>query len=225
VRKLMVFVMVAVLGIGALAACSDGDEGSDGPGGSDQASDASDGEGRDDGGSDGAEGDPSDGDDGQPAGEPGQELALEAWAEEFCANFVGWLDAREANLDGIDTSVAVTDYPAQQAALEAFYTGEAAAADDLVVQLEQGSVPDLDDGEQLVADLTDLFGQLRDAAATAAEEVAALDPASSTFEADGQQLNLEYQTSLEDTGEQFTAISDEYPALTESATLEQQCIA
>jgi hypothetical protein len=221
VRKLMVIVVVALLGMGALASCSDGDEGSDGTSGSDRSAEADGGKG----GASADDGDASEGDEGQPDGEPGQELELEAWAEEFCASFVGWLDAREANLDGIDTSVAVTDYPAQQAALEAFYTGESEAAADLVVQLEEGSVPDIEGGDQLVADLATLFGELRDAAALAGQGVSDLDPSSSSFEADGQQLNLEYQTSLEETGERFTAISDQYPALTESATLEEQCIA
>lgn len=223
-RKLMVVLMVAVLGAGALGACSD--DADDARASTTEPGDATGG-----GADDGAGEDPPAGEgegegegEGGPAPEPGRVLGLDAWADEFCTSFVAWLDDREANLEGIDTTVAVTDYPAQQAALEAFYEGEAEAAGALVERLEQGSVPNLDGGDELVAELTSLFVELGDAASTAAEAAAALDSSSASFEADGQQLNLEYQSSLEATGDRFLAIAEDYPGLAENATLEERCV-
>lgn len=219
-RKLMVVLMVAVLGMGVLAACSD--DADDAAASTTQAADSEEANG--DERPSAEEGGDEPAGEGEPAAEPGQVLELDAWADEFCTSFVAWLDDREANIDGIDTSIAVTDYPAQQAALETFYEGEAEAAAELAERLEQGSVPDIDGGEELVAELASLFQELRGAADTAAEAVGALDPASPSFEADGQELNLAYQESIESTGERFLQVAERHPELDGNATLEERCV-
>jgi hypothetical protein len=219
-RKVLMVGGALLLVVGLLAGCS-----SEGPN-DDDGSTSTTVEGRPEGdASDGQDGDgaSNDGEDVDARPSPGEEAALDVWAEDFCVGFNAWRTSLTAATAEIDLSIDPTDYRAQQDALIAFFDLQADAADEQAGRVATGSVPAIPNGEGLVEELADIYRELAALARAASAEMAALDPSAASFERDGQQVAESYTEDFGAVGQRFGELETTYPALEAEEALNERC--
>ncbi|MEZ5180608.1 MAG: hypothetical protein R2702_01805 [Acidimicrobiales bacterium] len=105
------------------------------------------------------------------------------WAEGFCAAFTTWVDAIGAATDTLPATVEPGDYAGAKQAKVAQLDAAAEASGALVEALGELDPPDVEGGDELVADLEDRFDGVQASFEAASADVAALDEDPATFQA------------------------------------------
>ncbi|MCB1038372.1 MAG: hypothetical protein R2701_06245 [Acidimicrobiales bacterium] len=134
-------------------------------------------------------------------------VGIEAWATRFCAAFGDWGTALSAATKEAEAGLSATDVAASKEAVAALFSAASDATEELIAALRDIGAPDIDgDGDTLVEDLAAKFQGFVDAADAASDDVAALDPSSSTFKADANALIRRFQEQVAEVGDSFAEI-------------------
>ena len=147
-----------------------------------------------------------------PTVEPGTMQTPAAWAAAFCGSFDDFVAAVEEAIAGGGTGVLPDDYVAQQQALVEFFDLAADEAAAVATGLEDGGVPEVDRGDELVAGLVDRFESLSTSIQETSEAIAALDPDPATFEREASAFLTSFQEDISAAGSSLTEIDEEYPS-------------
>ena len=141
-------------------------------------------------------------------GDDGDTVSVDAWAEGFCGDFSDWLDT----VKDLSSQVgSATDLEGAKGEVVALFDGVAEETVELQKSITDGPVPDMDDGEQFLADLAEKFqgfvDETRDAA-TAAEGLSTSDP--NQFQTDVNDLVTKFQSDITEVGNAFGELDSVY---------------
>ena len=151
-------------------------------------------------------------------------VAVAAWADDFCGNFTTWLDEIKAASADIKDQVTPGDIGSAQQALVTLFGNASAATQKLINSLDQGGSPDVDKGDQLVADLVSKFEAFDKAALTAQSDAKALTSTDvTTFQSDADELTSRFQAEVTKVGDSFGEIDTKYPSSELNAALNSSC--
>jgi hypothetical protein len=218
--RMLLLAMVAVIALTAGACSSSGDDepaatttGAGTPGTSLDGSEEASGVDVDDGDA-GAD---RPGDDGPPTGL----VAVDEWADNFCGDFQAWLDGVKGASEGLSSSISPGDIDGAKAAIVGLFDDVAAQTDTLISEIEDGGAPDIDDGEDFLADLVARFEAFHAAISGAATEADAVDTADpAAFQATITELVSTFQAETEAVGSSFAELDAQYadPELNEAVS-------
>lgn len=151
-------------------------------------------------------------------------VAVDDWAKEFCTSFDAWRSDIATASEAIEGQITVGDAASLQTATVTFFTSASASTQTLISQIEDGGAPDIDDGDELVGDLTAGFEQVDEAAQNAVtatnaqptEDIASLQKATDL-------LVAQFQTDVEEVAESFSAIDEDFPSTELSEAITSSC--
>lgn len=149
-------------------------------------------------------------------------VAVDEWAAGFCDAFGGWLDDIETASSEI-SSLSPDDLETAQSAVSELFGTASDVTEDLIAQLEELGAPDIDDGDQLAADLQEKFQGFVDAADAAQAEVDDLELDLTTFESEFDDLIARFQDEVSAVGDSFAEIDAQYPSDDLDAALSESC--
>lgn len=216
-RKLLL-ALLAVLALFAGGCSSSGDE-ETGSATTAAAPDGGDGDGTTTTGSE--EGDGDEGGDEEPASDL---VEVEAWADNFCGDFQAWLDGVKAASEGLSGSIAPGDIEGAKAAIVDLFDDVAGQTETLITEIEDGGAPDIDDGEQFLADLLTKFEEFHTAITDAGAEAEAVDTADpAAFQATITELVSTFQAETETVGNSFSELDARYPDQDLNAAVTSSC--
>jgi len=150
-------------------------------------------------------------------------IEVEEWAATFCGNFGTWLDGIQAASTAVGSQVTAGDFASAQTAISGLFGTASEVTGVLITEIEAGGAPDIDDGEGLVDDLVDRFGQFVSAADQAKADTDALEVDPATFEADAKELTDRFSAEVESVGESFDQIDADYASADLNAALTKEC--
>ncbi len=134
----------------------------------------------------------------------GDTVPVEDWAEGFCGDFSDWIDEIETLSGNVQDGVTPGDVEGAKAAIVDLFSKVADETEDLQASITDGAAPDVEDGDQFVADLAEKFqgfiDETRDAA-DAAEGVSTTDAAA--FQSEINTLVTDFQTNINEVGNAF----------------------
>jgi hypothetical protein len=152
-------------------------------------------------------------------------VSAQTYAQRLCANMQSYID---------EVAILSTDYareldPAaeldeQRDALLVFLDDVLVATDRLIAGIERGGVPDVDDGEEVVAAIGDTFAEARAILVDArgqVEEISVDDP--QTFADQRNEIGETIQASLGEIGTSLASI--DAPELTAAFNADPECAA
>jgi ABC-type glycerol-3-phosphate transport system substrate-binding protein len=148
---------------------------------------------------------------------------VDEWAAGFCGSFSTWLDEIQAASSDVGSQVTAGDLESAQAAISTLFGTASDVTETLITDLEDLGAPDIDDGEQLVADLGDKFQGFVDAADTAQADTDALDLDPATFEEQANGLVERFQAEVSAVGDSFGEIDAAYPSPELNAAISESC--
>jgi len=135
------------------------------------------------------------------------------WADGFCGSFTTWLEDIQSASSDVGGQVTPGDIESAKTAISGLFGTASDATQTLISDLEAGGAPDIEDGDQLVADLIEKF-EAFDAAsqdAKADTEALATDDIA-TFQADAEELTTRFQDEVNTVADSFTEIDANYPS-------------
>lgn len=150
-----------------------------------------------------------------------EKVPVDEWAEGFCGDFSAWTATIEDVGDNIASDITPGDLEGARTAIEGLFGDVAAETQSLVDSLESSGTPDIDDGDQFVADLSEKFQGFIDAtnaSKEAAAEIPIDDP--TTFQTEFTSLFEDFQSNINDVGDSFGELDAKYsdPELQEALT-------
>ncbi len=167
------------------------------------------------------EGDGDQGGDEEPASDL---VEVEAWADNFCGDFQAWLDGVKAASEGLSGSIAPGDIEGAKAAIVGLFDDVAGQTDTLITEIEDGGAPDIDDGEEFLADLVTKFEEFHAAITEAGAEAEAVDTADpAAFQATITELVSTFQAETETVGNSFSELDARYPDQDLNAAVTSSC--
>lgn len=148
-------------------------------------------------------------------------VPVDEWAEGFCGDFSAWSTTIEGVGEDIAADITPGDLEGARTAIEGLFGDVAAETDSLIESLETGGAPDIEDGDQFVADLSEKFQGFVDAtnaSKAAAAEIPVDDP--TAFQTEFTQLFEDFQSNINDVGDSFGELDAKYsdPDLQEALT-------
>lgn len=148
-------------------------------------------------------------------------VPVDEWAEGFCGDFSAWTTTIENVGDDIAADITPGDLEGARTAIEGLFGDVAAETESLIESLETGGAPDIDEGDQFVADLSEKFQGFVDAtndSKAAAAEIPIDDP--TAFQTEFTQLFEDFQSNINDVGDSFGELDAKYsdPDLQEALT-------
>ncbi len=141
----------------------------------------------------------------------GDLVGVDDWAEGFCGSFESWLEGITASGEGLQDSIAPGDLDGAKVAIVGLFGDVADQTRELIDEIEVIGAPDIDDGEEFLADLLGRFEAFHaaiEAALSDAEAVSTTDPAS--FQATITELLATFQTETEAVGNSFAELDAQY---------------
>jgi hypothetical protein len=148
-------------------------------------------------------------------------IPVDEWAEGFCADFGEWTTTIENVGEDIASDITPGDLEGARTAIENLFGDVATETETLIESLESGGTPDIDDGDQFVADLSEKFQGFVDATndSKAAAATIPVDDAAA-FQTEFTQLFEEFQSNINDVGDSFGELDATYsdPDLQEALT-------
>ena len=143
------------------------------------------------------------------------------WAEGFCGDFSAWSTTIENVGDDITSDITPGDLEGARTAIEGLFGDVATETQSLIDSLESSGTPDIEDGDQFVADLSEKFQGFVDAtnaSKEAAAEIPIDDP--TAFQTEFTQLFEDFQSNINDVGDSFGELDAKYsdPDLQEALT-------
>ena len=146
------------------------------------------------------------------------------WADSFCGSFGAWLDEIEAASSGVGSDVTPGDLDGAKTAIADLFGSASEATQTLISEIESAGAPDIEDGDQLVADLTEKFQGFDEAAQAAqadAEALATDDVAQ--FQTDATELTTRFQDEVQEVADSFSEIDAKYPSPELNEELNSAC--
>lgn len=148
-------------------------------------------------------------------------VPVDKWAEGFCGDFSDWSTTIENVGDDITNDITPGDLEGARTAIEGLFADVATETQSLIDSLESSGTPDIDDGDQFVADLSEKFQGFVDAtnaSKEAAAEIPIDDP--TAFQTEFTQLFEDFQSNINDVGDSFGELDAKYsdPDLQEALT-------
>lgn len=154
----------------------------------------------------------------------GDLVDVEVWAEQFCGDFEGWLDAITAAGESVGDAVQPGDIEGAKTAIVGLFDDVAGETDAFIEAMEEGGAPDIDDGEAFLDDLVEKFEAFRDAMVTAGEQAEAADTADpAAFQATITELISDFQTETETVGASFSELDAVYGDRELDAAVDEAC--
>lgn len=160
---------------------------------------------------------------GDPVVEPGAVQPPAAWAADFCASFRSFVSSIDDAIAGAGEGIAPDDYEAQQQVLVGFFDLASDEAARVADELEEGGVPDVERGDELVAGLVERFDALSTSIGETSDAVGALAADPETFEAEASGLLATFQEDISSAGTSLTEIDEEYPSEELTTALASAC--
>jgi hypothetical protein len=148
-------------------------------------------------------------------------VPVDEWAEGFCGDFAAWTSTIEGVGEDITSDITPGDLEGARTAIEGLFGDVATETESLIDSLESGGAPDIEDGDQFVADLAEKFQGFVDAtndSKAAAAEIPVDDAAA--FQTEFTQLFEDFQSNINDVGDSFGELDATYsdPDLQEALT-------
>jgi hypothetical protein len=154
----------------------------------------------------------------------GDLVDVEVWAEQFCGDFEGWLDAITAAGESVGDAVQPGDIEGAKTAIVGLFDDVADETDTFIEALEEGGAPDIDDGEAFLDDLVEKFEAFRDAMVTAGDQAEAADTSDpAAFQATITELISDFQTETETVGASFSELDAVYGDRDLDAAVDEAC--
>jgi hypothetical protein len=136
------------------------------------------------------------------------------WVDSVCASLVSWRDDIQGSSEELQQSAGGSaDLEEALSLLTSFLDDAVTRTDDLVADIGEAGSPDVDQGEEISADLEGALQDARDVLAEArdsAQELSADDPAA--FASGAQELAGSIQSGLADVGGTFDELNEKYDA-------------
>jgi hypothetical protein len=152
------------------------------------------------------------GGDGGGGGDASAAVDPTEWVEGVCASLVGWRDDIQGASEELQQSAGGSaDLEEALSLLTSFLDDAVTRTDALVAEVGDAGSPDVDQGEQISADLQGALQEARDVLAEArdtAEGLPADDPAA--FASGAQELAGSIQSGLTDVGGTFDELNEKY---------------
>jgi hypothetical protein len=150
-------------------------------------------------------------------------VAVEEWAVSFCDDFSTWLTDIQDASSSVGTEIAPGDFDGAKAAIAGLFGTASDITDQLISDLEENGAPDIEDGDQLVADLIEKFEGFVAAVDQAEADTEALEADPATFEADITALTDRFSAEVEAVGDSFSEIDADYPSPELTAAINESC--
>ncbi len=151
-------------------------------------------------------------------------VTVAKWAGEFCGNFKTWQDEIQASSSKVKDKVDPTDASTAQTAISDLFSEASTSTQDLIASIENGSVPDMDEGQAFLDDLISKFQEIDDAAQSAKTDVGKLKTDDlETFETEATKLVTQFQDAITKVGDSFSEIDAKYPSADLEAALSKSC--
>lgn len=157
-------------------------------------------------------------------GPPPDAIAVDDWADSFCASFDDWSSAISEAETGIADDVAQGDLSGSRDAVEELFSSASEATGTLIDEVEAGGVPEVIDGDLLVDDLVERFEGFRDTTDDAGTKAAALpvdDP--KAFRSELATLRETFKEEATKVGASFDKLDADYPSAELKRALEDSC--
>lgn len=154
----------------------------------------------------------------------GDLVDVEDWAVEFCGNFETWLDGITASGDTVGDAITPGDLEGAKTAIVGLFDDVSGQTRTLIDAIEAGGAPDIDDGEDFLADLIGKFEDFHTAiedAKAEAEGVSTADP--TAFQATITELVSTFQTETQTVGNSFSELDAEYGDADLDAAVRDAC--
>ncbi len=151
-------------------------------------------------------------------------VEVEAWADDFCGSFETWLDEVQAASSGVTDSITPGDMEGAKTAIINLFGTVATHTETLIGEIESAGAPDIDDGDDFLADLIVKFEDFHAAIETAraqAETVSTTDPVA--FESEFTALLATFQSETETVGNSFSELDAKYSDRDLNAAVESAC--
>lgn len=155
---------------------------------------------------------------------PDGAIAVEEWAEDFCGNFEGWLGNIQDASTSVGEDIQPGDIQGGKDAIVGLFESASAETETLITGIEDGGVPDVEDGDALVDDLLGRFDDFNVAieeAKAGAENLPVDDPA--TFQTEVTSLTDTFETEVTTVGESFAELDAQYPSRELQSALSDSC--
>lgn len=155
---------------------------------------------------------------------PDGAIGVDDWAEDFCGNFEGWIGDIQGASESVADDIEPGDIQGGKDAIVNLFEVASTETESLIADIEAGGVPDVEDGDQLVDDLTSKFedfnGAIEDAKAQA-ETIPVDDPAA--FQTQVTELTGTFETEVTAVGESFSELDAKYPSRELQSALSSSC--
>ncbi|MCU1369170.1 MAG: hypothetical protein JWO77_364 [Ilumatobacteraceae bacterium] len=146
----------------------------------------------------------------EPAGDT---VEVAEWADSFCGTFSTWLSEIEDASNRVGTDITPGDVEGAKTAIADLFGTASTATQTLIGDLESAGAPDIEDGDQLVADLVEKFEAFDAAAQDAKADSEALSTDDATaFQADAEELTTRFQDEVNTVADSFGEIDTKYPS-------------
>lgn len=149
---------------------------------------------------------------------------VDDWAEDFCGSFEGWISNIQDASAEVGADIEPGDIQGGKDAIVNLFELASAQTENLVSDIEAGGVPDVEDGDKLVDDLTSKFNDFNAAieeAKTQAEAIPIDDAAA--FQAKITELTGTFETEVLAVGESFSELDAKYPSRELQSALSSSC--
>ena len=130
----------------------------------------------------------------------------------ICGDFQAWLDGVKASSEGITSSITPGDIEGAKAAIVGLFDDVAGQTETLIGEIEDGGAPDIEGGEDFLADLVGKFEEFHTAITEAGAEAEAVDTADpAAFQSTITGLVSTFQSETETVGNSFSELDAKYP--------------
>jgi hypothetical protein len=150
-------------------------------------------------------------------------VAVEEWAGGFCDSFSTWLEDIQGASSDVGSDITPGDFDGAKAAIAGLFGTASDITTELIGDIEALGAPDIDDGDQLIADLIEKFDGFVAAVDAAEADTEALEADPATFEADIAALTERFSAEVEIVGDSFAEIDEDYPSPELTAAINESC--
>lgn len=151
-------------------------------------------------------------------------VAPATWAATFCEDLGVWTAAIGTASEAVGEGVEVGDPASSQMAVSGLYGESSTATQAFIDEIEAAGVPDIEKGDQFVADLVEAFESFDAAAieAKAGVEALATDDIAA-FQADIDELGAGFQTAIDEVSYAISELGTTYPSTELNNALTESC--
>lgn len=138
-------------------------------------------------------------------------VPVDEWAKGFCGDFSAWTKTIENVGNDISKDITPGDLEGARTAIEGLFGDVATETEGLISSLENGGSPDIENGDQFVADLAEKFQGFVDAtndSKAAAAKIPVDDP--TAFQTEFTSLFEDFQSNINDVGDSFGELDSRY---------------